>query len=284
MSGSVSGVSDSETAYAKINLALHVRKRLPDGYHQIETIFAFLDQGDVIAAEPGEGIDLRISGPFADGLSATDNLVLQAANRLAETSKVKIGAQLHLEKRLPVASGIGGGSADAAATLRLLNRFWRLNHSISALAEIARSLGADVPACVTSQTCRGTGIGQDLTPIPDDDLRDCVALLINPLVPVSTARIFAAWDGVDRGALLGGAVMAAAQSGRNDLQKPAVALAPILTDVLDLLEQCQPRLARMSGSGATCFALFDSRAEAENAERHCRAAFGEIWTMIGRFR
>ncbi|WP_323800648.1 4-(cytidine 5'-diphospho)-2-C-methyl-D-erythritol kinase [Parasphingorhabdus sp.] len=284
MSGSVSGVSDSETAYAKINLALHVRKRLPDGYHQIETIFAFLDQGDVIAAEPGEGIDLRISGPFADGLSATDNLVLQAANRLAETSKVKIGAQLHLEKRLPVASGIGGGSADAAATLRLLNRFWRLNHSISALAEIARPLGADVPACVTSQTCRGTGIGQDLTPIPDDDLRDCVALLINPLVPVSTAKIFAAWDGVDRGALQEGRVMSAARNGRNDLQKPAVALAPILTDVLDLLEHCQPRLTRMSGSGATCFALFDSRAEAENAERRCRAAFGEIWTMIGRFR
>ncbi|MFT6009686.1 MAG: 4-diphosphocytidyl-2-C-methyl-D-erythritol kinase [Parasphingorhabdus sp.] len=284
MSDSVSGVSDSETAYAKINLALHVRKRLPDGYHQIETIFAFLDQGDVIAAEAGEGIDLRISGPFADGLSATDNLVLQAANRLAEISKVKIGAQLHLEKRLPVASGIGGGSADAAATLRLLNRFWRLNHSISALAEIARPLGADVPACVTSQTCRGTGIGQDLGRIPDDDLRDCVALLINPLVPVSTAKIFAAWDGVDRGALQEGRVMAAAQSGRNDLQKPAVALAPILTDVLDLLEQCQPRLTRMSGSGATCFALFDRRAEAENAEQLCHAAFGEIWTMIGRFR
>lgn len=284
MSVSVSGVSDSETAYAKINLALHVRKRLPDGYHQIETIFAFLDQGDVIAAEPGEGIGLRISGPFADGLSATDNLVLQAANRLAETSKVKIGAQLYLEKRLPVASGIGGGSADAAATLRLLNRFWRLNHSISALAEIAQPLGADVPACVTSQTCRGTGIGQDLTRIPDDDLRDCVALLINPLVPVSTAKIFAAWDGVDRGALQEGRVMSAAQSGRNDLQQPAVALAPILTDVLDLLEQCQPRLARMSGSGATCFALFDSWAEAENAEQHCRAALGEIWTMIGRFR
>ena len=132
------GMTNEETAYAKINLALHVRERRPDGYHRIETIFAFLDQGDVISVEPADQLALEISGPFAKGLSSTDNLVLQAARRLAELSGVAQGARLHLDKRLPVASGIGGGSADAAATLRLLNRFWGLDHSLAALADIAK--------------------------------------------------------------------------------------------------------------------------------------------------
>ncbi|MEH6791314.1 4-(cytidine 5'-diphospho)-2-C-methyl-D-erythritol kinase [Parasphingorhabdus sp.] len=275
---------DSETAYAKVNLALHVRNRLPDGYHEIETIFAFLDQGDRLSVAPGEGIGLEIEGPFAEGLSATDNLVLRAADRLAALADGKRGARLRLDKRLPVASGIGGGSADAAATLRLLNRFWGLDLSSDALAEIAAPLGADVPACLVSHTCRGTGIGQDLTMITGDDLRDCTVLLVNPLVPVSTAAIFAAWDGIDRGPLAQGDILPAAQSGRNDLQQPAVTLVPILTDVLALLEECQPLIGRMSGSGATCFAVFDSMDAAERAEQHCRSAMGEIWTMRGRFR
>lgn len=278
------GATDSETAYAKINLALHVRKRLPNGYHELETIFAFLDQGDLISVQPDEGVTLELSGPFAQGLSTTDNLVLHAAKRLAQLSNVTRGARLHLDKRLPVASGIGGGSADAAATLRLLNRFWGLDHSIAELADIAKPLGADVPACVVSQTCRGTGIGQDLDVIADDDLRSCAALLINPLVPVSTADIFAAWDGVDRGALESGPVIAAARNGRNDLQKPAIALVPVLTEVLQLLEECQPIIARMSGSGATCFALFDTLAAAENAQRDCQKAMDGIWTLTGKIR
>ncbi|MEH6826494.1 4-(cytidine 5'-diphospho)-2-C-methyl-D-erythritol kinase [Parasphingorhabdus sp.] len=284
MSDPVLGATNSEIAYAKLNLALHVRKRLPNGYHDIETIFAFVDSGDLIAVQPGDDVTMAISGPFAEGLSNTDNLVLQAAKRLADISNVKLGARLHLDKRLPVASGIGGGSADAAATLRLLNRFWGLDLSIAELADVAGPLGADLPACVVSQTCRGTGIGHDLTRIPDDDLRGCTALLINPRVPVSTADIFAAWDGVDRGALASGPVIPAAQNGRNDLQKPAVALVPILTDVLQLLEDRQPIIARMSGSGATCFALFDSLAAAKNAEQHCLQAMDGIWTLIGKIR
>lgn len=284
MSDSILDMTNSETAYAKINLALHVRKRLPDGYHQIETIFAFLDQGDLLSVQPGDGIDLEISGPFAGGLSKSNNLVLQAAQRLADLSNVPHGARLHLVKRLPVAAGIGGGSADAAATLRLLNRFWDLDHPLSTLAAIAKPLGADVPACVHSQTCRGTGIGHDLDITPDDDLQDYTALLINPMVPVSTADIFAAWDGGDRGALEEGRVIPSAINGRNDLQKPAVGLVPILTDVLQMLEKCQPVMARMSGSGATCFALFDTPAAAEKAERHCQQAMDRIWTMIGKFR
>ena len=278
------GEPNSETAYTKLNLALHVRKRLPDGYHQIETIFAFLDQGDTLSVQPDDSLVLEISGPFAKGLSNTDNLVLLAARRLADQSGVTQGACLHLDKRLPVASGIGGGSADAAATLRLLNRFWGLDHSIAALAEIARPLGADVPVCIYGKTCRGTGIGHDLTFIPDDDLRSCTALLINPMVPVSTAEIFGAWDGIDRGALEEGRVTQVARGGRNDLQKPAVILLPILTDILQMLDECQPVMARMSGSGATCFALFDTPAAAERAERHCLQAMDGIWTMMGKFR
>ncbi|AMO71726.1 4-(cytidine 5'-diphospho)-2-C-methyl-D-erythritol kinase [Sphingorhabdus sp. M41] len=278
------GETDSETAFAKINLALHVRKRLANGYHELETIFAFLDAGDLISVQPGDGVALEISGPFAHGLSTSDNLIMQAAKRLAELSDVKQGARLHLDKRLPVASGIGGGSADAAATLRLLNRFWGLDHSLAELADIAKPLGADVPACVASNTCRGTGIGQDLAAIPDDDLLGRAALLINPLIPVSTADIFAAWDGVDRGPLENSPVITAARNGRNDLQKPAVALVPILTDLLQLLENCQPIIARMSGSGATCFALFETMAEAEKAERNCRQAMENVWTMTGKIR
>jgi len=278
------GAANSETAYAKINLALHVRKRLPDGYHELETIFAFLDQGDLISVQPGEGVTLEIGGPFAQGLSKTDNLVVQAATRLAELSDVKHGAHLHLDKRLPVASGIGGGSADAAATLRLLNRFWGLDHSVADLAEIAKPLGADVPACVASLTCRGTGIGQDLEVISDKDLPGCTVLLVNPLVPVSTADIFRAWDGIDRGALESGPVITAARNGRNDLEKPAIAMVPLLSDALQMLEECQPVIARMSGSGATCFALFRSLAEARNAESHCQNMMDGLWTMTGGIR
>ncbi|MGB5724516.1 MAG: 4-(cytidine 5'-diphospho)-2-C-methyl-D-erythritol kinase [Parasphingorhabdus sp.] len=284
MSGSISGMTDSETAYAKINLALHVRKRLPDGYHQIETIFAFLDHGDLISVAPGKGVRLEIDGRFAGGLSSTDNLVVQAARRLADLSGVSQGARLHLDKRLPVASGIGGGSADAAAALRLLNRFWGLDLSLAALADIAKPLGADVPACIHSETCRGTGIGQDLAMISGDDLQGYAALLINPLVAVSTAEIFAAWDGVDRGGLGEGRVMEVARNGRNDLQKPAIALVPILTDMLQLLDAYQPVMAKMSGSGATCFALFDTLDAAMEAEHLCRKTISEIWTMTGEIR
>ena len=284
MSDPVLGAVDRETAYAKINLALHVRKRMPDGYHQIETIFAFLDKGDLLSVETANDSSLVMGGPFAEGLSSSDNLVIRAAHRLAEMSDVRQGARIRLDKRLPVASGIGGGSADAAATLRLLNRFWKLNFSMAELATIARPLGADVPACVESRSCRGTGIGQDLIPICDDQLQQCAALLINPLVAVSTANIFASWDGVDRGALKTGQPITVAREGRNDLQLPAVALVPQLTDVLQLLDECQPIMARMSGSGATCFALFDNLAAAEEAGRYCRQTMENIWTMAGDLR
>lgn len=277
-------ISDNEIAFAKINLALNVRKRLPNGYHNIETVFAFLDCGDIISVQAGEGIDLSITGPFAEGLSDTDNLVLDAARLLASKVDRQAGAHIILDKRLPVASGIGGGSADAAAALRLLNRFWNIGLSQSELVRLSVPLGADVPACVMSKTCKGEGIGQDLEPISNGALDGHFTLLVNPMIPVSTAAIFEDWDGVDRGGLQGTNPMDIALSGRNDLQRSAEHIAPTISDILTKLQKTKPVIARMSGSGATCFALYKSKAQAQIAREHICAALPDAWTLLGELK
>lgn len=249
---------ECETGWAKLNLALHVRARRADGYHEIETLFAFVDAGDTIVATPAAELSLAIDGPFAEGLSVgEDNLVLRAARALQAAHGVAAGAALRLTKRLPVASGIGGGSADAAATLRLLARVWGVPLDVRAEA-IAAELGADVPACLRSVAARGSGRGDALVTV-DNGLSGTPVLLVNPGVAVATGPVFAGWDGVDRGPLGTGV-------GRNDLQAPAVALAPVIADVLDWLARRQgATLVRMSGSGATCFALFDGAAARDAA-------------------
>ncbi|MEW4466932.1 4-(cytidine 5'-diphospho)-2-C-methyl-D-erythritol kinase [Parasphingorhabdus sp. JC815] len=272
---------NSEIAYAKINLALHVRERLISGYHDIETVFAFLDNGDIVSVQPGEGINLSITGPFANGLSDTDNLIMDAAHLLASQSDRKLDANLVLEKHLPIASGIGGGSADAAAALRLLNRFWKFDLSISELAQLSAPLGADVPACVHSQTCLGKGSGQDIRYLDSTALKKYVALLVNPLIPIATASVFRDWDGIDRGALVGNTPMEMALSGRNDLQLPAESHAPVIRDILMRLNETNPVVARMSGSGATCFALYESLGAAHSANDTMNSKLEKIWTMIG---
>ena len=184
-----------ETAFAKVNLALHVRAREPDGYHRLETVFAFAEDGDRLQVADAPDLELRLSGPFASGLGAgEDNLVLRAARGLAALSGTRRGAALHLDKRLPVASGIGGGSADAAAALRLLARWWGVEVDPAALEALARRLGADVPACLASVTARGTGRGDRLEPA-GLAAAGTPLLLVNPRVPLSTAAVFRAWDG-----------------------------------------------------------------------------------------
>jgi 4-diphosphocytidyl-2-C-methyl-D-erythritol kinase len=269
-----------ETAYAKINLALHVRAREPDGYHRIETIFAFAEDGDRLSVEPGEGLTLRIEGRFAGGLSeGTDNLVVRAAQALANRFAVP-GAALTLDKRLPVASGIGGGSADAAAALRLLSRFWGLTVPPETMGEIARSLGADVPACLLSRTARGSGRGDVLEPVEPTGLAETPLLLVNPGVPVSTADVFRAWDGADRGPLPGDPA-----AGRNDLEPPARRIAPVIDVVLAALhESGGATLARMSGSGATCFALYDSDAARDAASAVLAERHPGWWRLSSRIR
>lgn len=273
-----------ETAYAKINLALHVRRRRADGYHEIETLFAFVDAGDELRIAPAEADSLTISGEFADGLSnGADNLVMRAVAQmrdLASPDTIPLLA-IHLEKRLPVAAGIGGGSADAGAMIRLLDRHFAGNGDTSDLVLATRNLGADVGACIISQTRIGTGLGWELTPPLADDLRDMPVLLVNPRIPLPTGPVFKAWDGVDRGPLPGGSVREIALAGRNDLEMPAITLCPAIDSVLATLRATAPLLARMSGSGATCFALYESEAERDAAQS---LLLPKWWTLAGRLR
>jgi len=247
-----------EIAYAKINLALHVRAREADGYHRIETLFAFCEDGDVLGAAAAESLSLDVTGPFAHALEGEpDNLVLKAARALGRN------VALTLDKRLPVAAGVGGGSADAAAALRLLSP----GEDVST---IAAGLGADVPACLPSVTARGEGRGDKVRPAGTP------VLLVNPGLPLATAAVFAAWDGVDRGPLGNW------QEGRNDLEPAAIGLVPAIREVLDALTGA--RLARMSGSGATCFGLYDTDAERDDAAARIRAAHPGWWVSQTRLR
>ncbi|WP_084607641.1 4-(cytidine 5'-diphospho)-2-C-methyl-D-erythritol kinase [Sphingomonas jaspsi] len=264
----------SEPALAKLNLALHVRRRRADGYHDLETLFAFCTDGDMLHVETSERLGMAIEGPFAPGLSAgSDNLVWRAAELLAQAADVEARAAITLDKRLPIASGIGGGSADAAAALRLLTRFWKIDPGHA--AAVAPRLGADVPACLLSMTTRGTGVGEQLEVIDVGSLSGTAVLLVNPRIPLSTPQVFAVWDGMDRGPL------ADWREGRNDLQQPAISLVPEIGEVLQWLEE-QPgaAIARMSGSGATCFALFDSEADRTRAAFACPEKWWNLATFL----
>jgi 4-diphosphocytidyl-2-C-methyl-D-erythritol kinase len=250
-----------EIAYAKLNLALHVRAREADGYHRIETIFAFCEEGDVLTARASEELTLEVTGPFAGQLAGeSDNLVLKAAGALG------VRAALTLDKRLPVAAGLGGGSADAAALLRLYGGG----------EAVARALGADVPACLLSRTARGEGRGDDIEPVEIEGLSGAPVLLVNPGVPLSTGAVFSAWDGKDRGPL------ERWEEGRNDLEAPAIALVPIIADVLGALGDA--RIARMSGSGATCFGLYDDEGARNSAAKRIAADRPGWWVSQTRLK
>jgi 4-diphosphocytidyl-2-C-methyl-D-erythritol kinase len=277
-----------ETGWAKINLALHIRGRRADGYHEIETLFAFVDAGDAITAEVADADRLTLDGEFAEGLSdGADNLVLRA---LALTRE-RHGADrvppldIRLTKALPVAAGIGGGSADAAAMARLVRRHFLPEIGDAPLARLVAPLGADIAACVASATCLGTGVGEQLSAAPELALSGTPVLLVNPRQPVATGPVFAAWDGVDRGPLFTGADLRAQLfASRNDLQRPAIAQCPAIVDVLTELGALRPWLARMSGSGATCFALFDAPAERDAAAARLAASHPHWWQLAGALR
>jgi 4-diphosphocytidyl-2-C-methyl-D-erythritol kinase len=273
--------SPSETAYAKINLALHVRNRRADGYHDLETLFAFVDAGDVLHAAPAERFSLTLTGPFAADLAnEDDNLVLRAARLLAERNGVTGALAFTLDKRLPIASGIGGGSADAAAALRLAARIWGPGAITTPPAAIAGLLGADVPACVLSRTSLGSGVGDRLVEQAIDGLAQAPVLLVNPRVACPTGPVFRAWDQIDRGPL----DPAHWRQARNDLEAPAIAQVPEIGAVLAALRQTGAPLVRMSGSGATCFALYDDPAARDRAATQIAAAHPRWWTMSGALR
>ena len=263
----------SEPAPAKLNLALHVRGKRPDGRHELETIFAFCTDGDILHVEAADRLSLEVTGPFAAALAGDgDNLVLKAAEALAGQSGVTAGAALTLVKKLPVASGIGGGSADAAAGLRLLTRLWGIDPAHA--QTVAPSLGADVPACLLSMTARGSGAGDEILLFEDPAIANTPVLLVNPLIPVSTGAVFAEWDGIDRGPL------GDWRTGRNDLEKPARQVAAEIGDVLKWLAKRQgTSFVRMSGSGATCFAIFETEQNRDLAA----AAVPPDWWHLATF-
>lgn len=254
-----------------------MRRRREDGYHELETLFAFVADGDTVRLGVGEGFE--VDGPFAAALDREgDNLVTRAAAKFAQVFGGGAAGRIMLTKRLPVASGLGGGSADAAATLRLLARRAGVPLDDSRLFDCADSLGSDVPACLYSRTAIGRGRGERLEPVAGAP--GTPVLLVNPGVAVSTAAVFGSWDGIDRGALGEGGLLAVAAAGRNDLEPPALGVAPEIGAVLALLgEQSGMRLARMSGSGATCFALFDDMAARDRAAAAVRQAYPGWWCL-----
>lgn len=271
----------SEVAFAKINLALHVRRRRVDGYHDIETLFAFAQDGDILEAQVSDQLSLEIDGPFARGLATDEtNLVLQTAAVLQSHFGITQGAVIRLNKRLPIASGIGGGSADAAATARLLNRLWGVGASEQELADILVPLGADIPACVFSRASFGSGTGTALTFLDDSSITARHLLLVNPLKSVSTAAIFQAWGGLDGGAIGRGDIWQSAVTGRNDLAPMASEICPMITNILERLSEANPALSRMSGSGATCFALFDDAASLDSAKSKLDEDWWSMATML----
>jgi 4-diphosphocytidyl-2-C-methyl-D-erythritol kinase len=264
-------------APAKINLYLHVVGRRPDGYHLLDSLIAFTEVGDELTLVPARELTLVIDGPFADRLETEgDNLVLRAARALSDLAGATRGAAVRLTKRLPVAAGIGGGSADAAAALIGLARLWRLDLPAARLAEIGLSLGADLPACLAGTTCFVGGIGERIERAPA--LPNAHLVLVNPGTPLPTAAVFkeraaAPGDEQSVAAERFAAPMADALAlagliakRRNDLAAAATRLVPAIADVLTELERRPGCLiARLSGSGATCFGLFADRGTAREA-------------------
>ncbi|MFC3003094.1 4-(cytidine 5'-diphospho)-2-C-methyl-D-erythritol kinase [Falsiroseomonas tokyonensis] len=252
-------------APAKVNLFLRVTGRRADGYHLLDSLAVFASIGDRVSAAPAAALRLTLGGPEAAALTAEpDNLVLRAARALGAGR----GAALHLDKHLPVASGIGGGSADAAAALRVLAGLWGVSADLPALAA---GLGADVPVCLAGRPARMQGVGEVLSPVPP--LPPCGLLLANPRLPLATPAVFRARQGgfsapAELPAAWADAAALAEWLGPlgNDLQEAAITLCPPVAEVLAAIE-AQPGclLARMSGSGATCFGLFATPAQAEAA-------------------
>lgn len=283
-------------APAKINLTLHILGRRDDGYHELESLVVFSGAGDTLSLAPGDALSLDISGPTAPAADAgDDNLVLRAARNLAERIEGLTLGAFHLEKRLPVAAGIGGGSSDAAAALRLLARANGLIADDPRLYEAARVTGADVPVCLAGQARMMRGAGESLGPLLRLPLLP--AVLVNPGVPVETRPVFARL-GLQPGERVEAAahpivgdgapaleLLALLSRGRNDLEDPACLQAPVIVDTLAVLRAARGcKLARMSGSGATCFAIFSTPNAAARAARAIRTQHPEWWVKTAALR
>lgn len=277
----------TEAAPAKVNLALHVIGRRPDGYHELESLVVFVDVADEVVAHPAKADRLTVTGPFAAAAGGGgNNLVMRAvqAFRARWPDRLPSGLDIALTKNLPVAAGIGGGSADAAAMLRLLAGIAEGEFALADLSAVALGLGADVPACLLSQPCEVRGVGEILHPLRDFPATHLV--LVNPLVPVVTADVFRRLEQRDNAPMpsLPQPLTRPAQLGlwlaetRNDLEPAAIALVPAIGELLRemrVLDGCA--LARMSGSGGTVFGLFGSAAQAHQAAHDMREKYPQYW-------
>ena len=288
----------NEDARAKVNLTLRVIGRRADGFHDIESVVAFADCADRLTLEPGSDIHLTTTGPRAqDCGEIADNLVLKAARLLGERVPGLRYGTFTLDKVLPVAAGIGGGSADAAAALRLLVRENNLAAGDPRVMEVARLTGADVPVCLSSHACVMTGVGETLLPLK---LPRMPCVMVNPRIAVATKDVFAEL-GLRRGELLVGATdvilqdrswsesavsiddwMAVLADSSNDLEAPAIRIQPVIGEVLSALGGAEGmQLARMSGSGATCFAIFDDDTAAQRAAQKIQGEHPLWWVHAG---
>jgi 4-diphosphocytidyl-2-C-methyl-D-erythritol kinase len=286
-----------EEGRAKVNLTLRVIGRRTDGYHDIESVVAFADCADRLTLTPGSELTLQMSGPLAQACGATsDNLVLKAARLLGESvPDLKVGS-FTLDKVLPVAAGIGGGSADAAAALRLLAQLNGLSLDDERLLEVALATGADVPVCLASRACDMTGVGETLMPL---SLPIIPCVMVNPCVPVATRDVFDAL-GLRNGELLVGATdvfrgtdwpeagasvedwVEVLAADTNDLEAPATRIQPLIGTVIAALNATNGAwLARMSGSGATCFAIYENTADAGRAAAKIRLDHPDWWVHAG---
>jgi 4-diphosphocytidyl-2-C-methyl-D-erythritol kinase len=281
--------SIEERARAKINLELRILGRRADGYHELDSLVVFAQASDRLTFGEHDDLRLEISGPFAAALAdAPDNLVLRAARRLAALAARPPAALIHLAKHLPVAAGLGGGSADAAAALRGLHRLWRLDLPLADLMPLAAGLGADVPVCLTGRPARMRGIGERVEELPG--LPGLALLLVSPNRPLATAAVFAGLGQIDpapaeRAPPPGdrAPLLAWLGASRNDLEAPARRLEPAIGDVLAALT-VQPgcELARMSGSGAACFGIFPNVEQARAAATALRLAHPDWWVAASR--
>jgi 4-diphosphocytidyl-2-C-methyl-D-erythritol kinase len=286
-----------EDGRAKVNLTLRVVGRRVDGYHELESVVAFADCADRLSLTPGSELNLTTTGPLAqDCGEISDNLVFKAAQLLGERVPDLTLGDFTLDKVLPVAAGIGGGSADAAAALRLLAQANGLAIDDSRLIEAAQRTGADVPVCLASRACVMTGVGETLLPLA---LPKMPCVMVNPRVAVATKDVFGAL-GLRNGELLVGATdviqatawpedgasvedwVEALAAGSNDLEAPAMRIQPVIGDVLSALSATNGAwLARMSGSGATCFAIFENTAEAQRAAQKIQLDHPNWWVHAG---
>jgi 4-diphosphocytidyl-2-C-methyl-D-erythritol kinase len=278
-------------AAAKVNLDLRITGRRVDGYHELDSLIAFASVGDVLTFEPASSLTLVLDGPFAGGLNhdaPQDNLVLRAAGMLQQRYDIGQGARISLTKHLPVAAGLGGGSADAAATLRGLAALWGIAAADAELAALGLALGADVPVCLSGTPCRLTGIGERIEPL--GAFPALWLVLVNPGVGLSTASVFKAFDGLfstprsrlkcdDRTVSM---LIEGLAGSHNDLEAPAVGLVPQIAGCLrELRASGECLLARMSGSGASCFGLFPSPESATRSAASIRAAQPGWWVADG---